>query len=87
MTHLIERGELDTTVMVEVTEVVSVRLPGTVMDAIRSVAKAHGVRPSNLMREWLVERLTREGVGVEATVPVSALLAFVAEQGTRWRAW
>jgi hypothetical protein len=85
MSHLMERGELDTKVTAEVTEVVSVRLPGTVMDAIRSVAKAQGVRPSNLMREWLEERLTSEGVDLEATVPVSALLAFVAEQGTRSR--
>ena len=83
MSHLIEGGELDTSVSTETSEVVSVRLPGTVMDVIRSVAKAHGVRPSHLIREWLEERLAREGIDVEATVPVSALLAFVAEQGAR----
>ncbi|HEU0087635.1 MAG TPA: hypothetical protein VFQ77_08290 [Pseudonocardiaceae bacterium] len=39
---------------------------------------------SALMREWLQERLILETEPDEdATVPVSALLALVAERGTR----
>ncbi|MHB1711779.1 MAG: CopG family antitoxin [Acidimicrobiales bacterium] len=80
MCHLTESGEIDTSVSTGTTEVISVRLPVAVMDSIRSAAKTHGLRTSNLVREWLEERLAREGIDVEATVPVGALLAFVAER-------
>lgn len=61
----------------------ALRLPKPVIDRLRSVAQARNVKVSTLMREWLEERLTLESHGDEdATVPVSALLALVAERGS-----
>jgi len=50
---------------------------------VRATAEQRGIKVSTLMREWLEERLTLETADAEATVPVSALLALVAERGTR----
>jgi predicted DNA-binding ribbon-helix-helix protein len=58
------------------------RLPKPVIDRLRAAAADRNVKVSALMREWLEERLTLETVGDEATVPVSALLALVAERGS-----
>lgn len=61
----------------------ALRLPGPVIAQLRSAARARDVRVSTLMREWLEERLAVESQGGEdATVPVSALLALVAERGS-----
>jgi len=62
----------------------ALRLPKPVIDQIRDAADTRGVKVSALMREWLQERLILETEpGEDATVPVSALLALVAERGTR----
>lgn len=62
----------------------ALRLPKPVIDQIRDAAEVRGVRVSALMREWLQERLILESEpGEDVTVPVSALLALVAERGTR----
>lgn len=62
----------------------ALRLPRPVIDQLRAAARARNIRISTLMREWLEERLTAESPGGEdATIPVSALLALVAERGGR----
>ncbi|MGH3942698.1 MAG: CopG family antitoxin [Pseudonocardiaceae bacterium] len=62
----------------------ALRLPKPVIDQIRDAAEVRGVKVSALMREWLQERLILESEpGEDVTVPVSALLALVAERGTR----
>lgn len=61
----------------------ALRLPRQVIDELRAAAQARNVKVTTLMREWLEERLTLESHGDEdATVPVSALLALVAERGS-----
>lgn len=60
----------------------ALRLPKPVIDRLRAAAQDRGIKVSTLMREWLAERLTIETAGNDATVPVSALLALVAERGT-----
>ncbi len=61
----------------------ALRLPKPVIDQLRATAEDHGVKVSTLMREWLEERLAVEAdYGEDASIPVSALLALVAERGT-----
>src|SRR5699024_9057201 len=61
----------------------ALRLPHPVLDQLRDAAGVHGIKVSALMREWLEERLVLEGThGSDATIPVSALLALVAERST-----
>ncbi|MGH3321425.1 MAG: CopG family antitoxin [Streptosporangiaceae bacterium] len=81
----IERAERDDTVTAEPMVVTSLRLPKPVMDALRDAARARGVGTTQLMREWLEERLAREVAGGDVAIPASALLAFVAERATRAR--
>lgn len=60
----------------------ALRLPQPIIDQLRAAAQNRNVRVSTLMREWLEERLAIEGTySSDATVPVSALLALVAERG------
>jgi hypothetical protein len=58
----------------------ALRLPKPVIDALRVAAAARGVKVSTLMREWLEERLARAAAEPDAAIPVSALLALVAER-------
>lgn len=60
----------------------ALRLPKPVIDRLRDAARDRGIKVSTLMREWLEERLTLQGQDPEASVPVSALLALVAERST-----
>ncbi len=60
----------------------TIRLPKTVLDALRSAAAARGVKVTTLMREWLGERLAQADADPDAAIPVSALLALVAERAT-----
>jgi len=60
----------------------TIRLPKTVLDALRSAAAARGVKVTTLMREWLGERLAQADAAPDAAIPVSALLALVAERAT-----
>jgi CopG antitoxin of type II toxin-antitoxin system len=60
----------------------ALRLPKPVIDRLRAAADSREIKVSTLMREWLEERLTLERADSEATVPVSALLALVAERAT-----
>ena len=60
----------------------ALRLPKPIIDQLRLAAQARNVKVSTLMREWLEERLTIAGrADDDATIPVSALLALVAERG------
>jgi len=60
----------------------ALRLPKPIIDALRTAAASRGVKVTTLMREWLEERLARES-DPEAAIPVSALLALVAERASR----
>ena len=60
----------------------AIRLPKPVIDALRSAAAARGVKVTTLMREWLEERLVQAEAKPDAAIPVSALLALVAERAT-----
>lgn len=60
----------------------ALRLPKPVIDRLRNAARDRGIKVSTLMREWLEERLTLQGQDSDASVPVSALLALVAERRT-----
>lgn len=60
----------------------ALRLPKPIIDRLRGVARERGIKVSTLMREWLAERLTLEGQDADASVPVSAILALVAERRT-----
>ncbi len=60
----------------------ALRLPKPVIDRLRNAARDRGIKVSTLMREWLEERLTLQGGDADASVPVSALLALVAERKT-----
>jgi hypothetical protein len=61
----------------------SLRLPRSVMDAVRSEANGRGIKPTQLVREWVEERLARSGKLEDVPIPASALLAFIAEQQSR----
>lgn len=58
----------------------SLRLPLPVMSELRSVARARGVKVTQLIREWVEERLAATIATGDQTISVSALLAFVTEQ-------
>ena len=60
----------------------ALRLPKPVIVALRSAAAARGVKVTTLMREWLEERLAQAAVDPDAAIPVSALLALVAERAS-----
>ncbi|GAA1070776.1 hypothetical protein [Nocardiopsis composta] len=79
----IERAERDDSAPAEPMVVTSLRLPKPVMDAVRDQAAERGVKPTQLMREWVEERAVA-GMELGGTaVPTSALLAFVAEHAER----
>ncbi|MBI1759427.1 MAG: hypothetical protein HYR62_09420 [Actinobacteria bacterium] len=79
----LERAELDGSVVSEPMITTSLRLPKPVMDAIRTAADARGMRATALMREWLEQRLAQQGDTGELMVPVSAVMAFLAEAAAR----
>jgi hypothetical protein len=78
----LERAEYEDAVAAEPMITTSLRLPKPVMDSIRAAADARGMRATVLMREWIEERLAREGGRGEQVVPLSALLAFLVETAT-----
>jgi hypothetical protein len=81
--HIEQASWEDPSPMAEPMVTYALRLPQPVIDQLRAAAEQRGVKVSTLMREWLEERLTvGANYGEEATVPVSALLALVAERGT-----
>lgn len=85
VTEEIDRAERDDTPVPEPMVITSVRLPKSVMDALRTAARTRGVGTTQLIRQWLEERLAREGDTGDVTIPASELLALVAEHTTRER--
>ncbi len=79
----LERAEYDGGTTAEPMITTSLRLPKPVMDAIRGVADVRGMRATALMREWLEQRLAEDADAGEQVIPVSALMAFVAETAAR----
>lgn len=55
--------------------VYSVRVPVTMIEALRIFAENRGTTPSALMREWIVERLDAETTGVRAAADQLKLTA------------
>ncbi|MGW6918122.1 CopG family antitoxin [Kitasatospora sp. NPDC054939] len=53
----------------------SLRLPKPVMDEVRRRARARGVKPTAIMREWIEAAIADQ----EASVPLSVITAAVAE--------
>jgi uncharacterized protein YdiU (UPF0061 family) len=79
----LERAEYDDSTVAEPMVTTSLRLPKPVMDAVRAAADARGVRPTTLMREWVEQQLLDQATTGEQVVPISAVLAFLAETATR----
>jgi uncharacterized protein YdiU (UPF0061 family) len=79
----LERAEYDDSTVAEPMVTTSLRLPKPVMDAVRAAAEARGVRPTTLMREWVEQQLLDQATTGEQVVPISAVLAFLAETATR----
>ncbi|MEO3808805.1 CopG family antitoxin [Sphaerisporangium sp. B11E5] len=59
----------------EVMIVTSLRLPKPVMDEVRERARARGIKPTALIREWIEAALAER----EAVVPISVIMAAVME--------
>ncbi|GAA1503425.1 hypothetical protein GCM10009677_39160 [Sphaerisporangium rubeum] len=59
----------------EVMIVTSLRLPKPVMDQVRERARARGVKPTALIREWVEAALADR----DAVVPMSVIMAAVME--------
>jgi uncharacterized protein YdiU (UPF0061 family) len=53
------------------------------MDAVRAAADVRGVRPTALMREWVEQHLLEQAATGEQVIPISAVLAFLAETAAR----
>jgi uncharacterized protein YdiU (UPF0061 family) len=79
----LERAEYDNSAVAEPMVTTSLRLPKPVMDAVRAAADARGIRPTALMREWVEQQLLDQASTGEQVVPISAVLAFLAETATR----
>lgn len=54
----LESAVWDDTAVVDPMVTTSLRLPKPVMDAVRRAAAQRGVRPTQLMREWIEARVT-----------------------------
>jgi hypothetical protein len=53
----LDRADYDDSTMAEPMVTTSLRLPKPVMDAVRAVADARGMRPTALMREWVEQQV------------------------------
>jgi len=79
----LDRAEYDDSSVAEPMVTTSLRLPKPVMDAVRAAADARGMRPTALMREWVEQQVVEQAATGERVIPVSAVLAFLAETATR----
>jgi hypothetical protein len=79
----LERADYDDSTTAEPMVTTSLRLPKAVMDAVRAAADARGIRPTALMREWVEQHLLDQATAGEQVIPISAVLAFLAETATR----
>ena len=79
----LDRAEYDDSVVEAPMVTASLRLPKQVMDAVRMAAEARGMRPTALMREWVEQQVVEQAAAGERVIPVSAVLAFLAETATR----
>jgi hypothetical protein len=79
----LDRADYDDSIVAEPMVTTSLRLPKPVMDAVRAAADARGMRPTALMREWVEQQVVEQATTGEQVIPVSAVLAFLAEAATR----
>lgn len=66
-------------------DVVSVRLPGTVMDKAREMAARRGMKVRELLREWIEAGVLEAEDPKTWSVPVSVVRAAMAEHVLRQR--
>jgi hypothetical protein len=66
-------------------DVVSVRLPGAVMDKARELAERRGVKVRELLREWIEAGVLESEDPDAGSVPVSVVRAAMAEHLLRQR--
>lgn len=64
----------------------SIRLPVSVLAALKVAAEDAGVGVTVLARQWITERLAAEGVLSAGSVGVDELLAFIASHAQPDRA-
>ena len=79
----LDRAEYDDSSVAEPMVTTSLRLPKPVMDVVRAAAEARGMRFIALIREWVEEQVVEQAATGERMIPVSAVLAFLAETATR----
>jgi predicted DNA-binding protein len=66
-------------------DVISVRLPGAVMDKARELAEERGVKVRELLREWIEAGVLESEDPDTSSVPVSVVRAAMAEHLLRQR--
>ncbi len=76
----LERAQRDDSVVAEPMVTTSLRLPRSTINDLRHHAEERGVRPTQLIREW-VEAGLAGAEGGEAMIPASRLLKLVREAG------
>ncbi len=76
----LERAQRDDSVVAEPMVTTSLRLPRSTINDLRRHAEERGVRPTQLVREW-VEAGLAGAEGGEAMIPASRLLKLVREAG------
>lgn len=76
----LERAQRDDSVVAEPMVTTSLRLPRSTLNDLRHHAEERGVRPTQLIREW-VEAGLAGAEGGEAMIPASRLLKLVREAG------
>jgi hypothetical protein len=81
----LDRAHYEGGVVAEPMVTTSLRLPKSIMDAVRGAADARKMRPTALMREWIERQLVERAAGGERLVPVSAVVAFLAENAVPGR--
>jgi predicted DNA binding CopG/RHH family protein len=79
----LDRADYDGGAVAEPMVTISLRLPKPVMDAVRAAADARGMRPTALMREWVEQQVVELATVGEQVIPVSAVIAFLAETAMR----
>jgi len=79
----LDQADYDDTSVAEPMVTTSLRLPKPVMDAVRAAADARGMRPTALMREWVEQQVVEQATAGDRLIPVSAVLAFLAETAAR----
>jgi hypothetical protein len=79
MSAELETAQSVTAVPTEPFITTSLRLPRPVMQELRQVAAARGVKPTLLMREWIEAALAEEASIAGAVIPVATVRSMLGE--------